>query len=338
MKEQLKTLCAIAGVSGREEAVREYIIRQLEATETQKDISVDPLGNVICHLHGKHPCAKKVMFCAHMDEVGLIITYITKEGYLRFSTIGGIDAAVLCGKTVKIGEITGVIGCKAIHLCRKEEAEKQPKIDDLLIDIGASDKETAEKLVKCGDFAVFNGPFTEIQELCMAKALDDRVGCALLLQMAQQTPPYDITLVFTVQEEVGLRGATVATYTVRPDIAVVVETTTAADIANVSEDKQVCKVGAGPVVSFMDKSTLYDANLYQLIREIADQNGIPNQTKTVVAGGNDAAAVQKSAGGVRVAAVSLPCRYLHSPSCVISMQDMEYTKQLLLKLQEVLPQ
>ncbi len=338
MKEQLKTLCSIAGVSGREEAVRAYIIQQLQATNTEKDITVDPLGNVICHLHGKHPSAKKVMFCAHMDEVGLIITYITKEGFLRFSSVGGIEAAVLCGKTVKIGNITGVIGCKAIHLSSKEEGEKQPQVEDLLIDIGASDKETAEKLVKCGDVGVLDGPFIEIQELCMAKALDDRVGCALLLQLAQQTPPYDITLVFTVQEEVGLRGASAATFTVRPDIAVVVETTTAADIANVSEDKQVCKVGAGPVVSFMDKSTLYDAQLYQEIRDIADQNDIPNQTKTIIAGGNDAGAVQRSAGGVRVAAISLPCRYLHSPSCVISMQDMEFTKQLLLHLQEVLPQ
>lgn len=338
MQTRLQELCCLSGVSGREDAVREYVIAALNATAVKKDITVDPLGNVICKLYGKRQGRQNVLFTAHMDEVGFIVTYITDDGYLRFATVGGIDPSVLCGRMVKIGSVKGIIGCKAVHLCSKDEVKKQPQLDDLQIDIGATCKEEAEKSVKCGDTAVFDTPFTAMQNLIVSKALDDRAGCALLLEMAQNTPPYDITLAFTVQEEVGLRGAGAVAVAVQPDIAVVVETTTAADIADVSGDKQVCKVGNGPVISFMDKSTLYDAALYQQLRDVADHAHIPNQTKTRIAGGNDAGALQKAVGGTRVAAVSLPCRYIHSPSCAISMQDMQYTIQLLRKLQEVLPQ
>ncbi len=337
MKQRLKEICELSGISGREAAVRKYVIAALQKSPTEKEITVDPLGNVLCSIKGKHRPAKKLLFSAHMDEVGLIVTHITDQGYLHFATVGGMDAAVLCGRRVRIGDVIGVIGCKAIHLCGKEEAEKQPKADELLIDIGAATAEEAKSMVKPGDMAVFYAPFNEMQKLVVSKALDDRAGCVLLLELAQETPLYDITLAFTVQEEVGLRGAGPAAFAVKPDIAVVVETTTAADIADVTGDKQVCSVGAGPVVSFMDKATLYDADLYAKIRAIADVNGIPNQTKTVIAGGNDAGAIQRAAVGARVAAVSLPCRYIHSPSSVLSMQDMEHARQLLLKLIEELP-
>ena len=171
----------------------------------------------------------------------------------------------------------------------------------------------------------------------MAKAIDNRAGCTLLLELAQKTPPYDITLAFTVQEEVGLRGAGVAAFTVRPDVAVAIDSTTANDVADVSAEKQVCAVGKGAVVSFMDRATVYDTVLYKQIRKIADALQLPNQTKTVIAGGNDAGAMQRAAGGARVAAVSLPCRYIHSPSSVVSLKDMEATLALLFALTEELP-
>ncbi len=337
MKQTVKELCVLPGASGRESAVREYILKVLHSTNTEKDITVDRLGNVICVLKGRQSPAQRVMFCAHMDEVALIITHITDDGYLRFATVGGIEPAVLCGRRVKIGDATGVIGCKAVHLCDKEEAKKQPKVDTLMIDIGVNTAAQAKELVKQGDIAVFDADFVEMQDLIMAKALDDRAGCALLLELAKETPPYDITLVFTVQEEVGARGAATATFAVTPDIAVIVETTTAADIADVVGDKRVCGVGDGPVVSFMDKGTVYDHELYTAIRALADEKGIPNQTKRVVAGGNDAKNVQRTATGVRVAAVSLPCRYLHSASCVLSFEDMQHTFALLKELTGVLP-
>ncbi len=337
MKELLKSLCELSGVSGREHTIREYILQSLKALPTEKAVAVDAMGNIICTLIGEQRPKKRLMLAAHMDEVGLMITAVTDDGFLRFETVGGIDAAVLYGKRVKIGEITGVIGCKAIHLCSKDEAEKIPKKEDLLIDIGVS-AEDAKKLVKPGDVAVFDASFTDLQALVMGKAIDDRIGCALLLKLAAKKPLYDIVLVFTVQEEVGARGAGPAAFTVQPDIALIIEATTAADIADVPAEKQVCAVGDGPVVSFMDRSTLYDADLYAEIRRIADENGIANQTKTLVAGGNDAGNVQRTAGGIRVAAISVPCRYLHSPSCVCSLTDAENTEKLLSVLTEVLPQ
>lgn len=336
MKELLKTLCDLSGVSGREHEVRNYVLQYLNALPTEKTVTTDPIGNVICTLVGEKRPQKRLMLAAHMDEIGLIITSVTTDGFLRFATVGAISAAVLYGKRVKIGEITGVIGCKAVHLCSKEEAETVPKAENMLIDIGLSAEE-ARKLVKPGDVAVFDAPFTELQSLVMGKAIDDRIGCALLLKLAETKPLYDITLAFTVQEEIGARGAGPATFAVRPDIALIIETTTAADIADVPADKQVCVVGDGPVVSFMDRSTLYDAELYTTIRAIADENGIPNQTKTMVSGGNDARNVQRTASGTRVAAISVPCRYLHSPSCVSSMTDAENTAKLLAVLTEVLP-
>ncbi len=337
IKEHLKTLCELQGVSGREEQVREYILSVLKASPVQKDITVDSMGNVLCYLHGKKHITKKVMFAAHMDEVGFIVRGITDDGYLQFETVGGIDKSVLCGRRVRIGSQVGIIGCKAIHLCEKDEADTLPEAKDLLIDIGAQNKEDAEKKVTVGDTAVFDTPFTEMQSLVMAKAIDNRAGCTLLLELAQKTPPYDIILAFTVQEEVGLRGAGVAAFTVRPDVAVAIDSTTANDVADVSAEKQVCAVGKGAVVSFMDRATVYDTVLYKQIREIADALQLPNQTKTVIAGGNDAGAMQRAAGGARVAAVSLPCRYIHSPSSVVSLKDMEATLALLFALTEELP-
>lgn len=333
----LNTLCCLSGVSGREEAVRNYILDTLSSYDTEKKVTVDPMGNVICRLVGEKRPTKQLMLAAHMDEVGLIITAITHDGFLKFETVGGIDDAVLYGKRVKIGETMGVIGCKAIHLCTKDEAEKIPAKKDLLIDIGVT-ADIAKTLVKPGDVAVFDAPFTTLQSLVMGRAIDDRIGCALLLKLAEKKPLYDFTLVFTVQEEVGTRGAGPATFAVAPDISLVVETTTAADVADVKGDQRVCAVGNGPVVSFMDKGTLYDAQLYEQIRSIADKNNIPNQTKSVVAGGNDARTIQSTACGCRVGAVSVPCRYLHSSSCVCSLEDAENVAILLQHLVEVLPQ
>ncbi len=336
MKQCIQALTALSGVSGREDAVREYILKALADTPTEKQVSVDVMGNVICNLIGEKRATNKVMFCAHMDEVGLIITQITKEGYLRFDTLGGITDATLCGKRVCIGMHKGVIGCKTVHLCKGEEKDTIPKKENFVIDIGV-DANTVQPPIQPGDIATLDMPFTEMQHLIMAKALDDRVGCAMLLELAKTTPLYDITLAFTVQEEIGTRGAGPAAFAVQPDISVVLETTTAMDVGNVAAEKQVCKVGDGPVVSFMDKGTLYDHALYKSVRTLADEMDIPNQTKTVIAGGNDAKSIQLTAKGCRMVAISVPCRYIHSPACVMSMQDVENTARLVKRLTEVLP-
>lgn len=326
----LKNLCGLDGVSGHEEAIRDYILKALKNSPAEMEITVDPLGSVIACVKGEKRASRRLLIAAHMDEVGLLVTGITEEGYLRFTTVGGLDARVVCGHRVKINGHSGVVGLKAVHQCKGEEKNEAPAMDKLLIDIGARSREEAEQMVKPGDAVSFDADYVELENgLFKAKALDDRAGCALLLELASHIPPCDVVLAFTVQEEVGLRGAKAVAYSVQPDIAVVVDATTAADTSGVPADKQVCHVGDGPVVSFMDKRTLYDHALYLAVRAHADKLGIPNQTKTVVAGGNDAGAIQLERGGVRVAAVSLPCRYIHSPACVLAKQDVENTLHLL---------
>lgn len=338
MINTMKELCALPGISGREHLVREYITARLKNAPAVSDIRIDRMGNCIVSLKGRKPAPKKVLFAAHMDEVGGIVTGITDDGYMHFDTVGGITPDVLFSRQVWVNGHAGVIGGKAVHQCSGEEKTKIPSIDRMLIDIGAHSKDEAKAVAKEGDAITFTAScFPLFNDVFCAKALDDRAGCALLLKLAHTKPEYDVTLVFTVQEEIGLRGAVTAAYATEPEIAVVVDSTTAADSVGVPPEKQVCRIGEGPVVSFMDRQTMYDWGLYAFIRDLANKNGIPTQTKTMVAGGNDAGAFQRAKQGAYVAAVSLPCRYIHSPSCVLKEQDITNTYRLLELLLYTLP-
>lgn len=336
MLETVKKLCAVGGISGREDRVRELIINEIKA---YADYETDPLGNLLVHKKGRSPAKNKVMFDAHMDEVGLIVTYITDDGMLKFSTVGGVDTRVILGRAVKVGDsgIAGVVGVKPIHMLSKDDELNMPSSDELYIDIGASSGDEAKKLVSPGDMVIFDSSVTEFGDgFLQGRALDDRMGCAVLIKMIQSELEYDADFSFSVQEEIGTRGAGVAAFTLRPDYAVVVETTTAADIYGVEGEKRVCALGEGAVVGFMDRGTIYDRSLYDLTYKTAEQNGIKIQTKTMVAGGNDARTIHSSAGGVKTIAVSLPCRYLHSPSCVIKLSDGDEVYRLATELLKVL--
>ena len=334
MLEMIKELCDLPGISGRENAVRDYIIEKIK---DYAEYSVDSLGNLIAFKKGKNPAKNKVMLDAHMDEVGLIITAITSEGYLRFTKVGGIDTRVMIGRTVKVGDksVNGVIGIKPVHLVEKGAESDIPKPDDLYIDIGAKDKEEAAEYVAIGDSAWFASDFVEFGDgFVKAKALDDRVGCAILIEMIRSELEYDAWFSFSTQEEIGTRGAQTAAYTIAPDYAIVVETTTAADISGVKDEKRVCICGKGGTVSFMDRSTIYSKELFDKAFEVAQRENIVCQPKTMVAGGNDAGAIHKSRGGVKVLTVSVPCRYLHSPSCVIKYNDVEESLKLIKAMTE----
>lgn len=330
----LKDLCALNGISGDETAVADYICKRIDG---KCDYSIDNMGNVIAFKKGIRTAPKKLLISAHMDEVGLIVTYINADGMLKFSAVGGIDPRVLYGRRVYVGanKVLGVIGGTAVHNLSAEERKKAPSVSEMTIDIGCASREQTARLVSLGDSAVFDSQFLQFGDgMIKAKAIDDRAGCAIMLELIGGQLEYDAYFTFVVQEEVGLRGAAAAAYTVDPDCAVVLESTTAADIPLSSAEKRVCEVGKGPVVSFMDRHTIYDRQLYRLAFETAEQLGIPCQTKTMVAGGNDAGAISVSRGGVRTAAVSLPCRYLHSPSCVISETDLYNAYLLTKKLME----
>ncbi len=327
MLDTLRTLCTLDGTSGHEDKIREFIISRLPA---DCEYRTDALGNLIVFKKGKQDAKNRVMLAAHMDEVGVIVTHIDADGFLKFTTVGGITPGVLVGRTVRFENGTvGVMGIKPIHLCEKSEEGNLPSTDKMYIDIGVDSREEAEKYVSLGDVAVFNEEFISLGEnkVC-SKALDDRMGCCVLLTLLHEEIAADAYFVFTVQEEIGLRGAGTAAFQVAPDFCIVLEGTTAADLPDAEEHKKVCIQGNGAAVSFMDRSTLYPPKLYKRATELAKENGIPVQTKTVVAGGNDAGAIHKAGAGVQVLTVNVPCRYIHSASSVADLRDYDSVLKL----------
>lgn len=332
----LERLCSIPGVSGEEEAVREAILQEIRPYADS--VTITPLGNILAEKKGKAPAKTRLMLSAHMDEVGLIVTHITEKGLLKFDTVGGILKMVLCGRSVTVlgknGPVNGVMGCAPVHLMKGKDGDKPMPVEDLSIDIGARSREEAARWVSPGDRAVFDSIWDASRGRIIGKALDDRAGCTILIDLLKSDLPCDMTFAFTVQEEVGLYGAQTATNAVKPQAAIVVESTTAADVPGVSEENKVCCVGKGPVVSFMDRRTIYDKAYYRMALHLAEEKGIPCQPKLGVAGGNDAGAIAPSGEGVRTIAVSLPCRYLHSAFSMISSEDFHHAEELVKALAE----
>lgn len=322
MLDTLTTLCYLSGASGYEDEVRDYILERV--MPFADGILTDSMGNLIITKKGLKRPDKKILVCAHMDEVGLIVTAIDDEGYLRFDFLGGVDRRVLIGKRVYIGRdrVHGVIGIKPYHHVDKDEEKRVPKREALYIDIGVTSKAAARELVSLGDAVVFDDSVLEFGEgYLKAKALDDRIGCAAMIKLIESELPCDCTFAFTVQEEIGTRGAKVVSARVEPDLALVLEGTTAADIPGVPPGKQICALGGGLVIPFMDKGTVYSRALYKTVTALADANGIKWQTKTLIAGGTDASAVQRSGAGVETIAISAPIRNIHSPASIAKISD-----------------
>lgn len=324
----LKRLSEACGGPGQEDEVRNLI--RDEVTPLVDEISTDALGNLITLRRGNQE-GPRVMIAAHMDEVALMIMAIESSGLLKFNPIGGIDPRVLVAKTVVIGKnrVPGVIGSKPIHLQRPEEREKAISINEMFIDIGVSSKSEAEKLVKIGDLAYFSTKFAEIgNDKFKGKAFDDRVGCSMLIDLLHDRYDFPLYGVFTVQEEVGLRGAGVAAHRIQPDIALVLEGTTASDVPETPEHKHATSVGKGPCITIMDSSVIPDPRLVAKLLQIASENEIPVQIRRNTAGGTDAGKIQSSRSGVRVATISIPCRYIHSPVAVMSKADYDNALKL----------
>ena len=322
MIELMKQLCALPGPSGCEDAVREFVLEKVKPFADE--MKTDAIGNIMVFRKGKKALERPVVLCAHMDEVGVIIKKITDDGMLTFGFVGGVDPRVVIGRPVRFGDVQGVIGIKAVHLTTAAERRTMPKTKDLYIDIGAASKAAAEDKVSLGDYGVFDSAVVEFGDgLIKAKAIDDRVGCAALLRLLEDEPPVDTWFCFTVQEETGLRGAASMAFALDPGFAMVLEGTTAADLAEVEGADAVCRVRGGVVLPFMDGATIYDAALFELLRDACIRRGIPWQTKTRVAGGTDAGRIHRSRAGVRVCAAAAPVRYIHSPSSVAAKADCE---------------
>lgn len=344
----IERLCGCFGPSGCETEVREAIICELDDLNVQKKI--DRMGNLIVRMqlgNLQSPDRSCVMVSAHMDEVGFMINCIKSDGYLGFDTVGGISPSVLAGRRVKVrtqnGDLAGVIASKAIHHKDKKERKKTVAVDKLYIDIGAEGSDDAKERVRIGDFAVFDSQTYEFgDKLIKAKALDDRMGCAAMIEVIRElvkapiNANADVYFCFTVREEIGLSGAKTAAFSIRPDIAVVLETTAIADVLDVPPSERVAEVGDGVVVSVMDRSTVYDKELVGKAMELSSSRGIKAQLKRYVSGGNDAGHIHKTADGARTLALSVPTRYLHSPACVASTDDYFAQKELLKALIESL--
>ena len=323
----LKKLTEAFGVSGCEGQVRDIIKAEIEEYCTSAEI--DSMGNLKVFKASDKENAKKVLFSAHMDEVGLIVTDITDDGYLKFASVGGIDPRVLISQRVIVNGHKGIISLKAVHLTDKEERKKPLSENKLYIDIGASTRKEAEKIALRGDYCMFDSEYVEFGDMIKAKALDDRLGCAVMIEILKQTWDVDLYCNFTVQEEVGLRGARVASKGINPDFAIVIEGTTCNDMAGVPENLRVTKSGMGAAISVMDSASKADRELSECLKAVAKNNGILYQLKASTAGGNDAGAICITDGGIKTVSLSVPCRYIHSPVSVMNKKDFESCKQII---------
>ena len=319
----LKTLTSLPGVSSWEDDVLDFI--ENEVRPYADVIKRDKMGNLLVFKKGrKHD--KTIMFAAHTDEVGFLVSSVTDDGYIKFSSIG-IDSRILLGLRVLIGKdkIPGVIGIKAVHLTTAEERKNAVSEKDMYIDIGASSKEESDALVSKGDFIAFDSDFTGFGDVKIkAKALDDRAGCVALIRLIKEADfEYDSWCAFTVQEEVGLRGGRIAAKTVLPDIFIALESTTCSDIPDMEKGLNVTKMGKGVALSYMDGGFMADRKLVNALIKLAEEKNIPCQLKSFASGGNEVRAAQTTGRGVISAALSVPCRYLHSPISVIDKSDYE---------------
>lgn len=325
----LERLCNATGPSGFEGEVREIIKDEIK--NYVDEIKVDVMGNIIAHKKGN---GKKVLIDAHMDEVGFIITGHNEDGTLRFEALGGINGKVLLSKVVLIGEskIPGVIGFKPIHLQSGDERKKNVRASQCCIDVGLSSKEEAKKVIKIGEFVVFDVKYGKFGDgLVKGKAFDDRMGCAVAIEILKENYNCDLYVSFNVQEEVGERGAYVSAYNINPDIGVALEGTICADMPNIPKHLNATEIGKGPALSIMDRTSIYNGEILREIIKIAEAKNIPYQVRRAIAGGNDAGAILMSAEGAKVATVSVPCRYIHSSVSVASLEDYKNTVRLMVE-------
>lgn len=321
----IEKLTNLNGVSGDEGRVRRFI--KAELAPLGLEMKTDTMGNLIVHKPGK---GRRVMLAAHMDEVGMIVTYITDTGMLAYNQ-RGLDPRVVVSKRVVVGddEVPGVIGAKAIHLQSRDELKRALPHSELYVDIGAKDKDDALKYVKPGDHVSFTTKFAMIGDgLVKAKALDDRVGCAIIMKLLQNSYGCDLYAVFTVQEELGLRGAMAAAYSVEPEVALVLEGTTCNDMPDAKEHQYVTRVGSGPVITFMDGGTIVRRKMFEAEKQTATEAGIPWQLKKATTGGTDAGAIHKTRAGCVTGGISVPCRYIHSPASIAAVSDIENSYRL----------
>jgi len=327
--ELLRRLCSTPGVSGREERIRELIVKEM--TPLVDKLEVDTLGNVIGFKRGT--LRKKVMLSAHMDEIGFIVNYIEEEGFIRFLPVGGFDPRTLLAQRVVIHgreDVIGIIGSKPVHLLTEEDKKKPVRMEELFIDVGLP-PERVKGLVRIGDPITLERELKEVGDTLNGKGLDDRIGVYVMLEALRRLKEnkVDIYPVATVQEEVGVRGASVSTYGIEPDIGVAIDITIASDLPQIEKHQQITRLGKGVAIKVMDSYTISHPNLVAFLQRIAEEEKIPYQMEVLPRGGTDAAAIQRTKTGVPVATISIPLRYAHSSVEMAHRGDIENSVSLL---------
>jgi len=330
----LKEICELPGAPGFEKKIRDFILEK--AKGLVDEIAVDNLGNVIAIKKGqRNPDGKKVMVAAHMDEIGFIVTHIDDNGFLRFHTLGGFDPKTLTAQRVivhgKEKDIMGVMGTKPIHVMTQEEKNKLPKISDYFIDLGM-DKEEVEKWIEVGDPITRERELVEMGNCVNCKSIDNRIAVFILLEALRvlEAPAYDVYATFTVQEEVGIRGAQVSAHHIDPDFGIAQDTTIAFDLPGAAAHEKITELGKGTAIKIMDASAICDYRMVAFMKKTATKNNIPFQTEILTAGGTDTAGVQRMGRkGAIAGAISIPTRHLHQVIEMANKEDVQSSIQLL---------
>jgi tetrahedral aminopeptidase len=327
--ETLTILSNLSGVSGDETEVRYYLSDLL--AKGRFETRVDSIGNLLVRKGQGRQKSKRIMLAAHMDEVGLMIMDFEKNGLLRFKAVGGIDSRVLVAKRLLVGmhELPGVIGSKPIHLQKQGEQNKPFRDNELYIDCGFKNREEASDYLRIGEYATFAVKCRVISKNALrGKAFDNRVGCLVLLSLLLEENGLSFDAAFTVQEEVGTRGAQIAAYTMEPDLALVVEATAASDTPGTEQELSSTILGQGPAISLMDSTVMVDRQLRTGLVRAADKAKVCYQYRRFTAAGTDGGAIAYSRSGVKTAVLSVPCRYIHSPHSILFQSDLQATIDL----------
>ena len=333
----LERLCSAIAVSGEEGEVRKIVLEEIKPYADE--MKVDAIGNVLATRSGSGKSRLRVMLDAHMDEVGFMIVADDGEGIYRFENVGGIDARHLVGKQVLVGKnrTPGVIGGKPVHLMSTEERAKKVSVESLRIDLGLNGK------ANLGDRAGFATKFKRVGPSILSKSIDDRIGVATVIELLKNAPSnVDICAAFTVQEEIGLRGAKVAAQYFNPDLAIAVDSTPANDLPMHDGSENIAyntKLGLGPAIYVADGSTLHDPRLVRFLRKTAEEENIPYQIRQPGGGGTNSGAIQRALAGIPTVSVSVPHRYTHSPVSISRVEDWKNTLNLLYAaLKRITPQ
>jgi endoglucanase len=325
MKELIKKLTTTPSPSGREEKIKQIILEELQGYID--GYKIDKLGNLIVWKKGKKE--GKILLDAHMDEIGVLATYIDEKGFIRIEPIGGISPYNLLGSSIQFPDIEGFVGVEGETSEEMAKNIKNLDFDKIFIDIGAKSKEEAERLVPPGTFGVYSSSFRDLGDRIVSKAMDDRIGCAIIIEVFKRsTPIYDLYGSFSVQEEVGLVGASVVAFDIQPDVAIAVDVTAHSDTPK-GLKRISLELGKGPAIKIKDSASISDRRLVEKLKYLAEKNQIPYQIEILLRGGTNAAVLQRTKAGIIAGTLSIPTRYVHSPHEMVDIMDVENAVNLL---------